>query len=348
MKSSEKRFDRSGFRTTGVRLLPTAYCLRIARGKKRTPSFLNVTFLLLLCVQHALAQKPSPVVLESPLQVSGTRVVADEIELRWDFNEPVGYMALSDGDTACVTFPAIPGGRLDSLRIGLRRAGPISGEVWRHGSTGSPLRPPRLAQFLAFCSNTPSVPYPDPWTNWAVVDLSAEALSTDSSFTVSIINRGDPQIAQRVMVTEFVGSPAHSYTYLQASDSVKGPGWYVLPVAASPDTTYAYLVRAYVATPTAIPQDQSAGIPTRFALEQNYPNPFNPRTVVSAQWTVDSVVRLAVYDALGREVTVLARGRYPAGKYNFTFDGSNFSSGVYFCRLVAGNFTAVRKMTLMK
>ena len=87
---------------------------------------------------------------------------------------------------------------------------------------------------------------------------------------------------------------------------------------------------------------------TGWALNQNYPNPFNPKTVVSGQWSVASVVRLAVYDILGREVAVLADGRYPAGKYTFTFDGSPFSSGTYFYRLTAGSYTAVRKMSLIK
>ncbi|HTX99037.1 MAG TPA: glycosyl hydrolase family 18 protein [Bacteroidota bacterium] len=90
------------------------------------------------------------------------------------------------------------------------------------------------------------------------------------------------------------------------------------------------------------------GTPVAFDLLQNYPNPFNPKTVISGQWTADSKVRLVVYDVLGREVAVLADGHYPAGKYDFSFDGSNLASGVYFYRLVTGNFTAVRKMTLVK
>jgi len=88
--------------------------------------------------------------------------------------------------------------------------------------------------------------------------------------------------------------------------------------------------------------------PATFALFQNYPNPFNPTTVISGQWTVDSKVRLAVYDVLGREVALLAEGRFPAGKYSFTFNASNLSSGVYFYRLTAGSFTAIRRMSLVK
>ena len=81
---------------------------------------------------------------------------------------------------------------------------------------------------------------------------------------------------------------------------------------------------------------------------QVYPNPFNPKTVVSGQWSVTGVVRLVVYDILGRQVAVLAHGSYPAGIYTFTFDGTRLSSGIYICRLTAGNSTAVRKLTLMK
>ncbi|MGA9119313.1 MAG: T9SS type A sorting domain-containing protein [Bacteroidota bacterium] len=88
--------------------------------------------------------------------------------------------------------------------------------------------------------------------------------------------------------------------------------------------------------------------PPGFQLDQNYPNPFNPKTVISGQWTAASEVRLAVYDLLGREVAVLANGKYPAGRYQFTFDGTGVASGVYFVRLTAGAHTAVRKMLLLR
>ncbi len=90
------------------------------------------------------------------------------------------------------------------------------------------------------------------------------------------------------------------------------------------------------------------GEPARFLLSQNYPNPLNPTTVISGQWTVDSEVRLAVYDVLGREAAVLASGRSPAGKYEFPFDGRNLSSGVYYYRLQAENATATKAMLLIK
>ncbi|MGA9118261.1 MAG: T9SS type A sorting domain-containing protein, partial [Bacteroidota bacterium] len=89
---------------------------------------------------------------------------------------------------------------------------------------------------------------------------------------------------------------------------------------------------------TALRMDQQDARLSGFALEQNYPNPFNPRTGIRGQWSGDSWVRLVVYDVLGREVAELANGRYPGGRYSFTFDGTSLASGVYFYRLTAGNF----------
>ncbi len=303
---------------------------------------------VLLMSARGFAQAPAPVVRESPLvKRANTSALLSELELRWDLSEPVGYMALSDGDSSCVTFPAVAGGRLDSLRVGLRRSGSIVGGVWRLATTGSPLKGSRLAGFSATCTADPSTPYPVPWTNWATVDLTGSGISTDSSVAVSFVNRGDPQIDQRLMVTEYIGSTAHSYTYLQRPDSVRPAGWYLLPVNTSADTSYAYLVRAYVNTPASAPPSISS-VPTAFSLEQNYPNPFNPSTVISGQLTVDCRLKLVVYDLLGREVAVLANGRYPAGRYSFAFDGTGLASGVYFYRLTAGTFAEVRKMALLR
>ncbi len=90
--------------------------------------------------------------------------------------------------------------------------------------------------------------------------------------------------------------------------------------------------------------------PTDFMLEQNYPNPFNPTT--SIQYAVGSkqFVSLKVYDVLGNEVVTLVNEYKPAGRYNveFTVKNEQLSSGVYFYKLTAGSYSAVKKMVLMK
>ncbi|WP_457651676.1 T9SS type A sorting domain-containing protein [Rhodocaloribacter sp.] len=89
-------------------------------------------------------------------------------------------------------------------------------------------------------------------------------------------------------------------------------------------------------------------LPTAFALEPNYPNPFNPVTTIRFALPEASEVRLAVYDLLGREVSVLAEGPYPAGAHTVTWRADDAPSGVYLYRLEAGAFVSARRMLLIK
>jgi subtilisin family serine protease len=82
------------------------------------------------------------------------------------------------------------------------------------------------------------------------------------------------------------------------------------------------------------------GVPATFRLEQNYPNPFNPKTTIVYDVPEPSVVTLAVYDILGREVRLLVNSALPASRYFQAWDGTDnrgekVSSGVYFSRLTA-------------
>lgn len=95
----------------------------------------------------------------------------------------------------------------------------------------------------------------------------------------------------------------------------------------------------------------SNNIPDRISLQQNYPNPFNPSTKIRFDITsgdIDDAVRLAVYDITGREVALLVNQKLSAGSYEYTFDASGFTSGIYFFRLTAGEFSETKKMTLLK
>lgn len=89
-------------------------------------------------------------------------------------------------------------------------------------------------------------------------------------------------------------------------------------------------------------------VPDAFGLEQNFPNPFNPVTTIrfSLARTVD--VNLAVYDVLGRRVTLLVNERKNAGVYEVNFDASRLSSGVYLYRLQAGEYVATKKLLLLR
>jgi hypothetical protein len=94
--------------------------------------------------------------------------------------------------------------------------------------------------------------------------------------------------------------------------------------------------------------DEHASIPHETALWQNYPNPFNPSTKIKFEIPRASEVSLKVFDVLGREVTVLINERLEAGSYERTFDASGLASGVYFCRLQAGEFVQTKRLLLMR
>jgi uncharacterized delta-60 repeat protein len=95
-------------------------------------------------------------------------------------------------------------------------------------------------------------------------------------------------------------------------------------------------------------QTISSEIPESFSLSQNYPNPFNPSTVISFKLAVNSYAKIIVYDILGNEISTLVNERLKAGTYEAEWDGSNFSSGVYYYKLIAGDFVETRKMILVK
>ena len=89
-------------------------------------------------------------------------------------------------------------------------------------------------------------------------------------------------------------------------------------------------------------------IPGNFNLNQNYPNPFNPSTSISFTIPDRNFVTLKIYNILGKEVYSLINKEYPAGTYEYKFDASDLSGGVYFYKLTAGDFTASKSMMLIK
>jgi hypothetical protein len=104
-----------------------------------------------------------------------------------------------------------------------------------------------------------------------------------------------------------------------------------------------------------VPQRETASqLPTVYSLSENYPNPFNPSTTMRYGLPEASTVELIVYDVLGREVAVLARGYTEAGYHTASWGSPNLASGVYFARLIASDqwgqrrYTKVNKLLLTK
>lgn len=99
--------------------------------------------------------------------------------------------------------------------------------------------------------------------------------------------------------------------------------------------------------PTSV-QDESSFLLKEFKLEQNYPNPFNSATTIKFQMLLDAMVTLKIYDILGNEVTTLVNDYFTKGKYSVSFNASNLVSGMYLCRMQAGEFVDTKKILLLK
>ncbi|MGE5351459.1 MAG: T9SS type A sorting domain-containing protein [Acidobacteriota bacterium] len=281
---------------------------------------------------------------------TSTGSVASAMELKWDEAEPAGYYhgMFSPQDTICVTFDAVPGGHLDSIRVALGQAGSIEGGVWQ---TSGVVRPTPLgkklsSRFTVSTSLTPTAPFPVPWPNWRGVDLRNQNILTDKPFAVGFIFGLNPD-APGIMVSKHSGSdPYHSYTFFTPSGNPSN--WYYL-TNKTQDSTLIYLVRAYVSLgATGVEKVTGSVKPSSYSLSQNYPNPFNPVTTIRYQIPQSGFVTLKVYDMLGHEVISLVAKEQTAGEYSATFDGKNLASGIYFYRLTQGSFTDTKKLILMK
>ena len=85
-----------------------------------------------------------------------------------------------------------------------------------------------------------------------------------------------------------------------------------------------------------------------FQIHNNYPNPFNPATTISYEIATSGLTTITIYDMLGKEVDILLNTNQEPGRYELKFDGSDLSSGVYFCKFTSGNNTKIIKMLLVK
>ena len=89
-------------------------------------------------------------------------------------------------------------------------------------------------------------------------------------------------------------------------------------------------------------------IPDEYTLARAYPNPFNPVTTLSFAIPVDSEVILSVYNLQGRELASLIDGNMEAGYHSVVWNADAYGSGIYFVKMVAGEFVNTQKLMLVK
>jgi hypothetical protein len=95
-------------------------------------------------------------------------------------------------------------------------------------------------------------------------------------------------------------------------------------------------------------ESMSGGLPEHYSLSQNFPNPFNPVTNINFSIPLKNRVELNVYNTLGEKAATLVNEEMEAGHHQVAFDASDLPSGVYFYRIIAGEFNHTKKLILLK
>jgi hypothetical protein len=134
------------------------------------------------------------------------------------------------------------------------------------------------------------------------------------------------------LATPPAGGTKQALLTIETNDPDQPPGGFMIPMIG--------------AVVTSIAADDK--VPQKYVLYQNYPNPFNPSTTIEFSLPKTEHVRIEVYSLIGQNIRTLVDAKMPAGKYEIEFSGADLASGVYFYRIKAGMFTAVRKMMLLK
>jgi hypothetical protein len=159
--------------------------------------------------------------------------------------------------------------------------------------------------------------------------------NTDGSFTIAELAPGTYTVTVDKLDYSAASTSA-SPTY----DSVTG--------AAVTSTVAPLVIDAVV---TAI--ESNPVVPVEFGLEQNYPNPFNPSTQILFSLPQAGKISLTIYNLLGQKIMALVDGPLSAGTHTVSWNGRDargvqLPSGVYFYSLKTSNFTATKRMILMK
>ncbi len=89
-------------------------------------------------------------------------------------------------------------------------------------------------------------------------------------------------------------------------------------------------------------------VPTEYVSVSNYPNPFNAATTINFTNPSDGVVKLDIYNLLGRKISTLINRTLSAGEHSITWNGADYSSGIYYYKLTVGNNVYTKRMTLLK
>lgn len=171
---------------------------------------------------------------------------------------------------------------------------------------------------------------------------------------IGLINMGDRNVGASLNLPVDEMNLDSSKTYY-LTDLINGEyfqtdyaGLNNISIPAGKYTTRILSLADTVALVVSVEEDINETVPKEFSISQNYPNPFNPATKITYSLPEAGEVKLRIFDALGREVSLLIDAFENAGRHTVEFNGRNLSSGVYFYRIEYQNNFVTKKMILIK
>jgi subtilisin family serine protease len=185
-----------------------------------------------------------------------------------------------------------------------------------------------------------------------VIDFSSSGVSvkTDTDFQIVLENTNASDTLQ-ILLDDGTLNINRTSSYRTGANGVLG--WYNRHdpnyTSGYKPTYYNLFITAEIAATVVTNVDRiSSTLPTSFSLKQNYPNPFNPSTNIEYSIPVKGLVKLQIFDILGRSIATLVNTTQEAGVYHTAWDGKAAASGVYFYKLESGSFSKTERMLLLK
>ncbi|MCI0448810.1 MAG: T9SS type A sorting domain-containing protein [Chlorobi bacterium] len=196
--------------------------------------------------------------------------------------------------------------------------------------------------FWCLLGSTPNIaPYPDS------VQVHICTAQTPSSTILKL---------QTIKSNDSAGNPLNNniwkefkYSLSQFAGQTVYVAWRYYMVVSQSSGLWINIDDLFIGNHSAIGIKQISGeIPRNYELNQNYPNPFNPSTKINFSIPKSSLVKITVFDPLGRVVETIVNQNLKAGYYSATWNAGNLPSGVYFYKILANEFTQTKKMILVK
>ena len=197
------------------------------------------------------------------------------------------------------------------------------GKIWRTSDGGN--IPVELNSFTGVTND-----------NNVLLNWTTATEKNNSGFTIE--RSKDNQSFSRLGFVPGSGTTTQLHTYSYTDKDLKNGKYYYRLKQIDFEGSYEYSDALEV----------TVNVPLTFSLQQNFPNPFNPATTIKYSIPKNSYITLKIYDVLGGEVKTLIKEEKSAGTYELNWNAANLPSGVYFYQLKADEYTAVKKMILLK